>query len=319
MGSSICSELFSNDSIGTNIYLMTTVTWALILPLQFIENIEVLGPFSAIGIVAVFFAVGVLVFRCTTAKTFGPNVVFVNTKPIALQALPIILNGMFCHLTVVPACAGLRDYWPSLKRPIKTRFRTLVAVSIATMILCAMVYMPASLSGYLLFGDKVEPNVFSNFGNSASGVFVKSDTDVKFSRVCVFLGTALGYPSMLFVARLSIFDALRPKGVKYMSQMYMSVTIGFTVSCLGFALISRLANLDLDFLLALNSSTAGSLIQFMFPGLMLVSLGEKCKGYTLLSFGIGMSIIGIFICISNVICKSVECDFCDVMGMGKSI
>lgn len=249
-----------------------------------------------------------LVFRYGTTESYGPNINFVNPKPVAFQALPIIMVGMFCHLAVVPACGGLRDYWPSLKWPIKTRFRTLVVAASGTMLLCGSIYLPAALSGYFLFGDTIKPNVLVNFGNHAG-------IDVKFSQVCMFLTVALGYPSSLFVARLSIFNALCPKGVVYMSTMYICVTMGFTLSCLAFAYIAEMANLDIDFILALSSSTVGSLIQFMLPGLMLASLGDKCKGYSLLSFGIILSVVGLFICISQIICKSTESTFCNVLGM----
>lgn len=317
MAISFCSEWFANDSILTNVYFLTALAWIAILPLQFIQRIELLGPFAAIGVLAVFFTVGMLIFRSSTSKHLAPNLKVINLKPVAFQAVPMITVGMFCHLTVTPACAGLQEYWPSMNRPNKTRFRTLLILAIGTMAMITVFYIPTGVAGYFLFGGSVLPDVLDNFGKNAGGVFVKSTFDVKFSRMCMFLTTALGYPTLLFVGRLSLFDALRPNGVSYLSRSYVLITLGYSTSALGFALITRYFHLDLDFLLALICSTVGVLIQFIIPGFMLKKVGDKYKGWFLILFGMLIAVIGLFVCFSKAACGSVKSNFCDIMGMGS--
>ena len=50
-------------------------------------------------------------------------------KPKAIQTFPLIMFSLFCQITIVPATAELRDYWPSKSHPGKIRFKTLVLVS----------------------------------------------------------------------------------------------------------------------------------------------------------------------------------------------
>lgn len=306
--------LSSFDSIPAIVYnklLVPVAAWVITLPLTLIKSLDFLGPFSIVGVLAVVYVVAMLVAHAA----IGPVAPVEDTKVFdlrlcALQGIPIAMFGMFCHLTAVPACAGLKEYWPSKRRKEekgdeKTRFRTLVIVAIASIIICLLMYLPTGYVGYRIFGGVVQADVLGSFGlNVTSGKVMSTyveGVDVKISRLCMALTTALGYPVQIFVGRLALWDIIGTS--KYMSPRYILFTLLFSGVILGTSILMIKFNFDIAFVMSMTAATSGCTIQWLFPSLMLIKLGQKWKGYFGCLFAGLMCATSLAVTIINQICK----------------
>ena len=282
------------------------------------------GKTSVIGVFAVLFTTGVLVYHGSPSTTEGaPHSALdaFNLKPKAFQAIPLIMFSLMCHLTVTPATGNLVEYWPSLNTQGRVRMRTLVVVVCFVMTLCFSLYTLVGFFGYVLFGPNVESDILDSFGtkiyfnSDKTGEYelVDASVDVKIARLCMAATVSFGYPVMVYVARTAIFDIIGEK--PHMSRSYIKVTLTYTVLALGAAMSCHILNLKLGFVMSIVGCTAGAMIQLIIPSCILIKSNDIVKGRCLLTIGILVIIIGLFVTLSSAVCSSRDSDFCDSMGM----
>jgi len=328
--SSMLEKFFDSwfGGILSNKYFLMSFFSLLVAPLSFVRSVDFLGPTSMLGVTAVLFTVGVLVYHGSNVSPDEgapkSELTAFNLKLKAFQAIPLIMFSLMCHLTVTPACANLAEYWPSLHSEGRVRMKTLAALVVAVMLLCGILYTPAGLFGYFLFGDNVKSDVLDSFdavtyfqpGHNGPFEIVKATVDVKIARVCMALTTGLGYPVMVYVARITIFDVVGESD--YMSRKYVLITTAYLFSALGLSIFCQAVGLDLGFVMSIVGSTAGATIQLVFPALMLLHEKKLFLGYGLLVVSVLMVVLGLFVTIANVACdanSTKDGAFCKAMGM----
>jgi len=327
--SSMISSFFKSFSVDllSNILFLMGTAWLILQPLCFVRSVSVLGKTSVIGVCAVLFTTGVLVYHGSPSTTEGaPHSALdaVNFKPKAFQAIPLIMFSLMCHLTVTPATGNLVEYWPSLNSEGRVRMRTLVVVVCFVMTLCFTLYSLVGFFGYILFGPNVESDILDSFGtkiyfnsdNTGEYEIVEPSTDVKIARLCMATTTGFGYPVMVYVARTAIFDIIGEK--QYMSRDFVKVTLTYTVSALGAAMLCHILGLDLGFVMSIVGCTAGAMIQLIIPSFLLIKSGDIVKGRCLLLIGSFVVVVGLFVTLSSAACSSnsiSDSNFCNSMGM----
>ena len=208
---------------------------------------------------------------------------------------------------------------------IKPRFRTLIVMTSMVMMLCWLMYSAVGASGYLLFGESTKANVINSFGKKIQGgTGIQPVTVVVvISQVCMAISTLLGYPTMLYIARQTLFELVGE--MRHGSPSYNATTISMQCVMLVLAIAIRWAGLDISFVISLIGSTAGATLQFVLPACMLITLGMPCKGFLFMIFGILFGVLGTAITIMSAVCESeshstssgggnIEPDWCVTMG-----
>ena len=189
------------------------------------------------------------------------------------------------------------------------------------MTLCFSLYTLVGFFGYVLFGPNVESDILDSFGtkiyfnSDKTGEYemVDASVDVKIARLCMATTVSFGYPVMVYVARTAIFDIIGEK--PHMSRSYIKVTLTYTTLALGAAMSCHILNLKLGFVMSIVGCTAGAMIQLIIPSCILIKSNDIVKGRCLLTIGILVIIIGLFVTLSSAVCSSRDSDFCDSMGM----
>lgn len=187
---------------------------------------------------------------------------------------------------------------------IKPRFRTLIVMTTMVMCLCWLLYSAVGTSGYVLFGLSTKANVINSFGENIVGGSGKEPitTMVVVSQVCMALSTLLGYPTMLYIARQTLFELVGE--MKHGSTSYIVTTVSMQTSMLILALVIRWAGLDISFVISLIGSTAGATLQFILPACMLYTLNMPYKGCVFMVFGILFAILGTSMTILSAVCDT---------------
>ena len=223
-----------------------------------------------------------------------------------IDALSNFQNGMLRTPPMASAAAATESL---------ARYRTLVAVCGCVMLICCGMYVPIGMGGYVLFGDKVDGDVMLSFGDTPP-------LDVKIGRLCMALTVVLGYPTVVFIGRDAVADALGlATRAPALSLLWIVLTAIFSTSALGISMILRYGGLNIGFVLSFIGSTSGVLIQFGMPALMLVRLGNWVQGYLMVALTACVMTIGLFLTFASAICPHVADDVasasrrvCDVVG-----
>ena len=305
--------------------------------LDFLGPVSLIGVVAVVVVVVVLVSTSVQ----STVKPPMASLVAFNIQPCAIQSLPIIFFALMCHLTIVPCGIELGEYWPSLRTSsttrddtdaptlrvtevaedtaeradseetdhatgplIKPRFRTLIVMTAMVMTLCWMMYSAVGTSGYLLFGESTKANVINSFGEAIQGGSGMESVTVMVvvSQVCMALSTLLGYPTMLYIARQTLFELVGD--MTHGGASYILTTMAMQTSMLLLALVIRWAGLDIGFVISLIGSTAGATLQFILPACMLYTLGMPCKGFLFMLFGILFALLGTAMTILGAVCES---------------
>ena len=200
---------------------------------------------------------------------------------------------------------------------IKPRFRTLIVMTAMVMTTCWLMYSAVGASGYLLFGASTKANVINSFGKTIQGGSGNEPVTVMVvvSQVCMALSTLLGYPTMLYIARQTLFELVGE--MEHGGKSYILTTMAMQFTMLALALAIRWLGLDIGFVISLIGSTAGASLQFILPACMLYTLGMPCKGCLFMLFGIVFALLGTTITILGAVCESKatgEMKWCGVLG-----
>ena len=138
------------------------------------------------------------------------------------------------------------------------------------------------------------------------------------SQVCMAVATLLGYPTMMYIARQTLFEMIGE--MRHGSRSYIVTTMTMQCTMLTMALVLRWLGLDIGFVISLIGSTAGGFLQFILPACMLVTLGMPWKGAIFMIFGVLFAVLGTAITIMGAVCQSAvdhdgsEPSWCVTMG-----
>ena len=142
-----------------NRYFTTSVCACLfILPLCYSRRIDFLRIPSSLGVLAIFYLVGLIVYEYYFGN-YTPG--SIKVKPLrytdAFLVVPDVCFGYQCHVSVIPIYSCMK------KRTLKN---FTYSVSIAILI-CAICYTLSALFGYWTFGSKVDDDILMSYNGGA--------------------------------------------------------------------------------------------------------------------------------------------------------
>ena len=77
----------------------------------------------------------------------------------------------------------------------------------------------------------------------------------------------------------------------------------------------HILHLELGFVMSIVGCTVGAMIQLIIPSYILIKNNDTIKGRCLLTIGLLVIIIGLFVTLSSAVCSNRDTEFCDSMGM----
>jgi len=179
--------------LGNRIFVVAMAA-LLLLPLCLLPRIEALNYASAVAVVSIVYLEGDVIAHAArslsdgTADLHSGGVTVLNLSVGLFKALPVLAFALQCHLVYVPVYQSLRD----------KSLRTMDLVSVATYVLCFLLYVPTGLLGYMQFGRSTCSDIV------AKNLPSTPDTDV--ARGAIALTAMLSYPLLHFVARTTLND-----------------------------------------------------------------------------------------------------------------
>ncbi|OMJ08495.1 Vacuolar amino acid transporter 2 [Smittium culicis] len=291
--------LFISEYVNrTNTVLFMGVFTA--LPLLFFKTLEPLAKFSEASII--FVPLVIIIFIIRAPVYFGSEMIFSASKNLAssvpefkffgsnpLPAIGIIAFALMCTQTAY-------QNYQSIDKSIVNGWRK---ASRFAVIVCVVIYLTFSIIGYLIFGNKVSPNVLNNFP--------ETDNYINLARVLMALSIILTYPMQFYPMReilLPVFNisqeeiappssfienpnnasssreqsttietTFNPKdsNFSYKNDSIESIfinskaTIMLTFTCFSITVIVAILVKDLGLLYKLIGTASASLLAFVFP------------------------------------------------------
>lgn len=271
------------------------VTVLVLLPLCMIKHLSVLAPFSFLGLLGLFFTVGVMVWRYFDG-TYDPD-----RGGKYLVDLPEHLQPSFGHdgassawskEFLILVCMTFQAYFAhynapryyvELKHNTIGRFTTVVASSFG---FTAFTYIILTAFGFLTFGSHCDGNVLNNYSTN--------DNLASCCRLAIAVALAFTYPLPFIGVRDGILDLLMVPEAKQTSQnLNLLSVIQLTIfTCLAMRFT------DLGMLNAIGGGALGSAVAFILPALMyngaIKHLGAEATAQQQreASFAIGLMWIG---------------------------
>lgn len=283
VGPEFCHTWYMNSA-----FTMPCTSFLLILPLCFSRRIDFLKYSSMVGVLAIFYLDGLIVYQYLYGG-FEPGPV--RHGPAVwtdiFLVMPTICFGYQCHVSVVPIYSCLR------RRSVSNLARSvLVAITV-----CVLTYSVAGTFGYLTFGDRVSSDVLMAYNARDPAVLV--------GLVAVTLKTVSTYPLLLFCGREavdSLFHAACGTAEPQTGSVWRRVAIGSSWFLVTVVLAAALPNIGvvIQFL-----GVLAALFIFVFPGLcmvamviikdnQLISREHRCMtGLAVALVGIGAFIFGV--------------------------
>eukprot|EP00117_Sycon_ciliatum_P033365 scpid70359/ scgid25688/ Putative sodium-coupled neutral amino acid transporter 10 len=264
--------------------LLIVVAIAIVLPLSLKNNINALTNYSTASLI--FYGVFVvLIFYFSMPTLFagewsGQIVIWRPSGTFAV--LPILSLAFSCQAQVFVLYDCLQD--PSVKK-----MTTIVnsAVNLVTII-----YIVVGIFGYITYYTGVSGDVMNNF---APGILTQT------LKLAFALSVVIGYPMMVFPCRLSINSLFSPEasGENIPGGALMIPPLRFraiTLSIVGGTLTVAVLIPNVEFILQLSGCVMGSLICYVFPGLMFLRLcsatdPDKWKGLFVACIGSVMLLV----------------------------
>ena len=188
-----------------NRYFTTSVCACLfILPLCYSKRIDFLRIPSSLGVLAIFYLVGLIVYEYYFGN-YTPG--SIKVKPIrytdAFLVVPDICFGYQCHVSVIPIYSCMK------KRTLKN---FTYSVSLAILI-CAICYTLSALFGYWTFGSKVDDDVLMSYNGG---------TLVYAGMYAMALKIITTYPILLFCGREAVKSVMTDISIALNSSSWIS-------------------------------------------------------------------------------------------------
>jgi len=295
-------------SWAANYNFIVVLTAVAITPLCMMRRMDSLGFASFIGLIAVLYVVGLVIYHGGDNFEYHGDYTKFRDSYTVLQAVPITAFAFMCHLTVIPATLGseLQLYWPSIKNPGYARYRTLVYICISVIAICLFFYVPTGVFGVFCFGQYVQENILDNFGKNLSWdqtPILPDGLDVKTGRLCMGVATALGYPILHYVGRLALYDVFRLEE-PVRCRTHVSITLLFIILSTCVVVILNAYNLGIGWMMGFVGSTCAVTVQFFFPGWMLLREKRRIQGTFLLVLGTLILTTGLGVTVIKMLCSS---------------
>lgn len=244
---------------------MIAVTVLVLLPLCMIKHLSVLAPFSFLGLLGLFFTVGVMALRYFDG-TYDPDRggKYLEGLPEDLQPSfgSVGAGGAWSSKFLILVCMSYQAYFAhynspryyvELKNNTIGRFTTVVASSFG---FSAAIYIALTTFGFLTFGANSDGNILNNYSTN--------DGLATCCRLAIAVALAFTYPLPFIGVRDAIIDLLMVPEAKQTSQ---------NLNVLSFILLSIFTCLamhftDLGLLNAVGGGALGSAVVFILPALM---------------------------------------------------
>jgi len=300
---------FVDTEILTNQYYVTFLIFCITLPLCLLKNIDMLGPFSIVGILGIVFSVVTITRKAVPKNPSSDDFIPFTWSLTTVQSVPIICFALMCHLTAIPAVSGLRKYWPSSKTRNVEMWRAIVIVIISCFMICALLYTCMGYFGYRLFPTDVEEDILENFeGDEAK------DIDVLAIKAAVAMTVIFSYPVLFFVGRLAIEDLFPVAKNNYRYHVLMAVV--FEIGTISLALGCHELDLDIGFVNSIIGSTAAVVAQFLIPSFMFKDAGQPIMSMFYCGLAILIWTAGLGVIFAGLVCKHIDdSEFCHTLGL----
>jgi len=269
LGPAIVSTLTGlENSDGLRIVLLVGVTLFGVLPLAMMENLDRLSHFSAISLTFYScFALHVVSSAFTNffSGVWIKKIVYWNPDGL-FKCLPIFALSYSCQTQLFIINEALPE--PSLKR---MNVITRSAVSLVTCL-----YVVVGVFGYIAFyDDDITGDVLMNFRPTLFSEIIK---------LGFVISTIISFPLVIFPCRASIYTLLfaQPHNLNknfdtaiiIPSSYFKLITIGIVAFTLCIGIIIP----NVEFMLAITGATMGSLICYIFPAIMSMTIASLGQG-----------------------------------------
>lgn len=301
----------------SQVFVMTLVGIFVMLPLSMVPSLRMLAYASFLALFSMFYAI-ILIPLLFLQATQDPEW---KQPPIHPWVRPSwsILSG-FCTIGMAYTNhVNVAEILADMSRPTMKRQHSLTMTSSS---IITLVYLVVGMTGYLMFGDKIQGNVLDGAENTAA---------VLVGKILVALGVALTYPLLVRPARecldrfvgtmkkVSISgnvdtvlgagkshesdiadlsaSALVPESTEDLSpQSTISPKLLSKLETLAIVLVSygiAVAIPNLDMIFALFGALTGSLIMFILPSCFYVLSMQRCgflriRGIIVQPVGVGI-------------------------------
>nr|XP_043608697.1 amino acid transporter AVT6E-like [Erigeron canadensis] len=277
--------------------VMLIVLVLCLAPLCALDRIESLSISSAVSVAlaVLFVMVTIAVASVMLIKgriDFPRLLPDISTEKAILDILvviPIMSNAYVCHFNIQPIYNELKN--PSPKKMNK--------VGRITTFICVTVYWLTAVSGYLLFGEKTESDVLTNFDKPLG---IRYSTGLNYIiRVGYLLHLFLVFPVIHFSLRQNI-DALAFKGWDPLTKSKKRcLLLTFVILTLVYLAATLIPSIWIAF--KFTGSTTAVSLGFTFPALIALRLHhtgsisltsrEKLLAWMMLILAIMVSIVGV--------------------------
>ena len=271
---------------------MSILGIAVILPLCFSRKIDFLRIPSMIGVIAVFYLMGLISYEYFYGNFVPGEIRYWPSKwTDVFLVVPDICFGYQCHVSVVPIYSCMKHRTP----------KNFAFVSIVAIFICALAYTVSAAFGYLTFGSKIDPDILLSFPADSK------HPEVIIGIIAMALKTISTYPILLFCGREALKTSI--KDIRLLCRInenqefeenvilrVIIVVIWFILSLLCAIFIPNIGE-AISFLGCL-----AAYFIFVVPGLCLVVLTIKSdpsliriRNRWLIGLGIAYVMIGAFI------------------------
>lgn len=245
-------------SLRTTLLILATVLG--VLPLGMLRSIDSLSHFSAISLTFyVVFALHVISSAFTNfwSGVWLSKVVYWNLDGL-FKCLPIFALSFACQTQLFVIYDALPE--PSLKH--------INSVIRSSVVLCACVYFTVGFFGYVAFYDhEIFGDVLMNFRPTLFSEIMK---------LGFVISTVISFPLVIFPCRASIYTLLCTQrhsicmaSATFIPPLYFKM---ITIAIVLFTLLIGIAVPNVEFMLSITGATMGSLICFVLPALMTITV-----------------------------------------------
>ncbi|KAL2332492.1 hypothetical protein Fmac_020073 [Flemingia macrophylla] len=291
----VFDQLMGNGVWDQRKLVILVVMVVFLAPLCSLDKIDSLSLTSAasvaLAVLFVIVAFTVAFVKLVEGKIDSPRMVpDVSSKSAILDLLvviPIMTNAYVCHFNLQPIYNELEERSP----------QKMNRVGRITTVVCVLVYISTSISGYLLFGKDTESDVLTNFDR---------DLGVRFSsainyivRVGYILHLILVFPVIHFSLRQTV-DALVFEGSPPLSESRKR-SLGLTVVLLVLIYMGSTMIPSIWTAFKFTGATTAVSLGFIFPSLVSLRLshegylsrGEWVLSWVMLVLAVIVSIVGV--------------------------
>lgn len=191
MFSSLVSPDFCQHFYMNRDFTMTLTGLLVILPMCFSEKIDFLRIPSLLGVTAIVYVVGLIIFEYFYGNFVpGPVKHWPTRWTDVFLVVPDICFGYQCHVSAVPIYSCMKN----------RNMKHFAPVAVIAMAVCCFAYTGAASFGYLTFGANVNPDILVSYPADRPEVII--------GILAMALKTIFTYPILLFCGREAMRSAI---------------------------------------------------------------------------------------------------------------